>query len=63
VRCDSVETNFVELSNIPPFEEEIIYSSTVKVVHEEIYENVKSSVPSILNFLEEGIVEPRNIGT
>jgi hypothetical protein len=63
VRCDSVETNFVELSNIPPFEEEIIHSSTVKVVHEEIYKDIESPIPSILNFLEESIVEPRNIGT
>jgi hypothetical protein len=36
MRCNTVESDFVYLSNISPFEEEIIYSSSIEMMEKEI---------------------------
>jgi hypothetical protein len=36
MRCDTIESNFIHFGNISPFEEEVVYSSSVKMMKEEV---------------------------
>ena len=59
----TVESYLVELSNVPPLKEVVVDCRGVEVVHEEVGKDKLASKSRILDFLEEGVVEPRNVGT
>jgi hypothetical protein len=50
MRCDSIKTDFIKLSNISTLEKEIVYCITTKMMHKEIKESENTSISSILEF-------------
>ena len=61
--CDPIEADLVEFRDVSPFEEVVVDSGDVEVVHYSIDEDELSSESCVLDLLQEGVVEPRDVGT
>jgi hypothetical protein len=44
----TIESNFIEFCDISSFEEEVIYSGSIKVMEKEVHEGKHNSVVTIL---------------
>ncbi|MCP4664898.1 MAG: hypothetical protein GY849_00915 [Deltaproteobacteria bacterium] len=55
--CDSVEPYFVEFRDVSPLKEVVVYRRGVEVVENSVDKDKLSSESSILDLLQEGIVE------
>ena len=51
MRCDSIEANLVEFRDVSPFEEVVVDSGDVEVMHYSIDEDELSSEPCVLDLL------------
>jgi hypothetical protein len=60
---DTVKTNFIQLTYVSPFEEEVVNSVSIEMMGKEVDNYVQGSVSSVLNFLQKSVVKSRNVGT
>jgi hypothetical protein len=60
---NSVESNLVKLRDVSSFKEVIVYCGRVEVVENSVHKDKLCPKSCILNLLEEGIIESRDVGT
>ncbi len=55
--CDSVEPYLIEFRDVSPLKEVIVYCRSVEVVEDSVDKDKLSSESSMLDLLQEGVVE------